>query len=78
MQETLVQFLGREGLLEKGKGTPSSILAWVAESDKAERLSLYFPFPVQSSQKVTPGGHQRYFPRNQGGRLVPRHRLFPQ
>ena len=46
MQETLVQFLGREGLLEKGKGTPSSILAWVAESDNAERLSLYVPFPV--------------------------------
>ena len=28
MQETLVQFLGREDLLEKGKATHSSILAW--------------------------------------------------
>ena len=28
MQETLVQFLGGEDLLEKGKATHSSILAW--------------------------------------------------
>ena len=28
MQETLVQFLGQEGPLEKGKITHSSILAW--------------------------------------------------
>ena len=28
MQETLVQFLGWEDLLEKGKATHSSILAW--------------------------------------------------
>ena len=28
MQETLVQFLGREDSLEKGKATHSSILAW--------------------------------------------------
>ena len=28
MQETPVQFLGREDLLEKGKATHSSILAW--------------------------------------------------
>ena len=28
MQETLVQFLGREDLLEKGTATYSSILAW--------------------------------------------------
>ena len=28
MQETLVQFLGQEDLLEKGKATHSSILAW--------------------------------------------------
>ena len=28
MQETLVQFLGREDPLEKGKATHSSILAW--------------------------------------------------
>ena len=28
MQETLVQFLGWEEPLEKGKGTHSSILAW--------------------------------------------------
>ena len=28
MRETLVRFLGWEDLLEKGKATPSSILAW--------------------------------------------------
>ena len=28
MQESLVQFLGREDPLEKGKATHSSILAW--------------------------------------------------
>ena len=28
MQKTLVQFLGREAPLEKGKATHSSILAW--------------------------------------------------
>ena len=28
MQETFIQFLGREDLLEKGKATHSSILAW--------------------------------------------------
>ena len=28
MQETLVQFLGQKGLLEKGTATHSSILAW--------------------------------------------------
>ena len=28
MQETLVQFLGQEDPLEKGKATHSSILAW--------------------------------------------------
>ena len=28
MQETLVRFLGWEDLLEKGKATHSSILAW--------------------------------------------------
>ena len=28
VQETLVRFLGREDLLEKGKATCSSILAW--------------------------------------------------
>ena len=28
MQETPVRFLGREDLLEKGKATKSSILAW--------------------------------------------------
>ena len=28
MQETPVQFLGREDLLEKGQATHSSILAW--------------------------------------------------
>ena len=28
MKETLVQFLGRDDTLEKGKATHSSILAW--------------------------------------------------
>ena len=28
MQETLVQFLGQEDPLEKGKATHSSVLAW--------------------------------------------------
>ena len=44
MQETPVQFLGREDLLEKGKAAHSSILAWrivhgVSESDTTEPLS---------------------------------------
>ena len=50
MKETLVQFLGREDPLEKGKATYSSILAWripwtvqgVAKSQyTTERLSLF-------------------------------------
>ena len=48
MQEILVQFLGQEDPLEKGKATHSSILAWRIpwtkwgrkESDTTERLSL--------------------------------------
>ena len=50
MQETLVQFLGQEDPLDKGKATHSSILAWRIhglyspwgrkESNTAERLSL--------------------------------------
>ena len=48
MQETLVQFLGREDPLEKGMATHASILAWripwidrgVAESDTSEQLTL--------------------------------------
>ena len=50
MQETWVQSLGWEDLLEKGKATHSSILAWRIpglyspwdhkKSDKANRLSL--------------------------------------
>ena len=50
MQETLVQFLGWEDPLEKGKATHSSILAWEfhglyspwgrKESDMTEWLSL--------------------------------------
>ena len=47
MQETLVQFLGGEDPLEKGKATYSSILAWKIpwgrkESDTTEQLSLRF------------------------------------
>ena len=54
MWETWVQFLGREGPLEKGKATHSSILAWripwtvsiyrswdCKESDTTERLSHF-------------------------------------
>ena len=50
MQETLLQFLGREDSLEKGKATHSSILAWKfhglyspwghKELDTAKRLPL--------------------------------------
>ena len=49
MWETWVQSLGWEGLLEKGKATHSSILAWRIpwmsswghkESDTTEKLSL--------------------------------------
>ena len=50
MQETWVQSLGWEDLLERGKATHSSILAWripwtaspwgCKESDSTERLSL--------------------------------------
>ena len=51
MWETWVQSLSWEDLLEKGKATHSSILAWrilwttvhgVTETDKAEQLSLHF------------------------------------
>ena len=43
MQETPVQFQGREDLIEKGKATHSSILAWShKEWDRTElSLSLY-------------------------------------
>ena len=42
MQETWVRSLGWEDLLEKGKATDSSILAWriQKESDTTEQLSL--------------------------------------
>ena len=45
MQETWVQSLGCEYPLEKGKATPSSVLAWrrpwgPKESDRTERLKL--------------------------------------
>ena len=42
MQETLVQFLGREDPLEKGKATHSRILArripWTVESVELQRV----------------------------------------
>ena len=48
MQETQVQALGWEDLLEKEMATHSSILAWkIAESDRTERL--HFDFSVQFS-----------------------------
>ena len=40
MQETWVQSLGWEDPLERGKATHLSILAWVAELDTTEQLSL--------------------------------------
>ena len=45
MQETLVQFLGQEDPLEKGKATHSSILAWripwgCRKLNSTEKLSL--------------------------------------
>ena len=42
MQETPVQFLGQEDLLEKGKATHSSILAcripWIVQSMPSQRV----------------------------------------
>ena len=40
MQETPVQSLGWEDLLEKGKATHSSILAWRIPWDTTEQISL--------------------------------------
>ena len=40
MWENWVRSLGWEDPLEKGKATHLSILAWVAESDVTEQLSL--------------------------------------
>ena len=40
MWETWVQSLGWEDPLERGKATHLSILAWVAELDTTEQLSL--------------------------------------
>ena len=37
MQETLVQFLGRKDLLEKGQATHSSIVAWIIPMDRGAR-----------------------------------------
>ena len=46
MQETLVQFLGWEDPLEKGRATHSSILAWrIPELGTTERLSLSLSRP---------------------------------
>ena len=42
MQETWVQSLGREDLLEKGKATHSSILAWRIPMDRgAWRVTVH-------------------------------------
>ena len=42
MQETLVRFLGGEDLLEKGKATHSSILAWripwIVQATRSQRI----------------------------------------
>ena len=41
MQETLVQFLGREDSLEKGNSTHSSILAWrIPETEESSGLQF--------------------------------------
>ena len=43
MQETPVQFLGLEDLLEKGKATHSSVLAWrIPWTAVHEQLLLHF------------------------------------
>ena len=43
MQETLVQFLGLEDLLEKGKATHSSVLTWrIPWTTVHEQLLLHF------------------------------------
>ena len=52
MWETWVGSLGWEGLLEKGKATHSSILAWVTKS--WTRLSdFHFPFSSYTCDKDT-------------------------
>ena len=57
-QETLVQSLGWEDLLEKEKATYSSILAWRIpwgshnESDTTEQLSLSDILPYYPSQVI--------------------------
>ena len=43
VQETQVQFLGREDPLEKEMATHSSTLAWVTKLDTTERLHFHFP-----------------------------------
>ena len=53
MQETLVQFLGWEDPLEKGRATHSSILAWrIPELDTTERLSLSLSRPSLLAELV--------------------------
>ena len=47
MQETPVQFLGQEDLLEKGKATHSSILAW------------RIPWTEESGELYSPWSHKR-------------------
>ena len=50
MKETLVQFLGRDDTLEKGKATHSSILAWgspwTVQSMGLQRVGHDFHFPL--------------------------------
>jgi hypothetical protein len=41
MQETLFRFLGREDPLQKGKATPSIILAWRIPMDKDVWLAAF-------------------------------------
>ena len=44
MQETLVQFLGREDPLQKGQGTHSSILAWRIPMDRGAQWATVHGF----------------------------------
>ena len=51
MQETPVQFLGREDPLEKGQATHSSTLAWVTKS-QTQLNNFYFHWGFTLAQTV--------------------------
>ena len=58
IQETLVQLLGQEDPLEKGKATHSSILAWRIPWTWVAKSGTYlrdFHFYFQSDYSIQPG-----------------------